>query len=218
MTHEEGPSGKQCYSPSCGAERRAGHCCSCPSVGAVGSPTDHAHRCGTCYVACPWDRVDIQALRVADRVLTQTRVVPDEHVQHGGNERAEHRRPSCLCRRSEPADRFELSCRSDRRPGCRCERGVPTDETGQASGWFFQYPGVPVPGSGNADVYKNPKLASAKRLAEPTRTLTPRKRMPSLSMCVTDGGAGRRLLPGGIWTAIVYVSGGCSRIDPSGPV
>src|SRR5262245_32291963 len=52
------------------------------------------------------------------------------------------------------------------------------DETGHASGWFFQYPGVPVPGL-RTDLVTNPKSVSG--LSAPTTCTSCATLLPSPS-------------------------------------
>src|SRR5580765_7947610 len=71
---------------------------------------------------------------------------------------------------------------------------------GQASGWFFQYPGVPVPGFGAADV-TNPKSIE-KRFAVASVVVTTLYPAPSTTPDVLTCN------PVGTTTPTVYVPGG----------
>src|SRR6478735_760106 len=84
---------------------------------------------------------------------------------------------------------------------------VAVGHPGHASGWFFQYPGVPVPGCG-VDVGTNPKLfvlvpfvTSAELNGEPLL-------VPMLS-----GPKGEGCVPVGICTYSVKVSGNSPTIE-----
>ena len=65
---------------------------------------------------CPAVVAAIQALAGRDRAVHAAAVVADQHVQHGRNERAEHRRGLVLADLLEPGDRLRLRVGDRHRP------------------------------------------------------------------------------------------------------
>src|SRR3954464_13072440 len=77
------------------------------------------------------------------------------------------------------------------------------DATGHASGWFFQYPGVPVPGCSTAVVW-NPKSVALPSPGGPVATLNPPPSgRPSLSNALSPTFGGDACVPVGISTDTV---------------
>ncbi len=126
-------------------------------------------------VAADWPIQAIQASASAIVLLTQLPSLPINTFSIAGTSELNIVVVLSLPTFFEPGDRLGL------RVGDPADRDASL--TGHASGWFFQYPGVPVPGCATAGV-KNPKSVSW--LLPPTTvtvvTLNPRPSgTPSLS-------------------------------------